>query len=354
MTIQCYDEIVTQELAWKEAVEVASAQKSAASAFIECTQPTRVLFAGCTSPYYGGLCAASFWNAETSLEADAFPSSELVLFPHLYYPRAGKAPVMLALSRSGKTTETIWAMEAFELRFPGRSALIGCSNLDGPLAQMASLKLFLPRSNETTTPQTRSLSAMLLLSMLLGSIAGKNESIEQLLMAAPKLAGKIVAKAEPVVEGLFRGKCFQNIFILGSGPLYGMAREFGLKCMEMSTTDSFSYPFLESRHGPRALIDENTLVIGLYSRAGARYEARVMDEITRNHHATTLAVTPETGWETGAVTATAPVDCGWPDSMLSLAYLPVGQLAAYHCAMARGFNPDVARNHTSFVEIERF
>ena len=82
-----------------------------------------------------------------------------------------------------------------------------------------------------------------------------------------------------------------------------MALEIGLKCMEMTTTDTFSYPFLESRHGPRALIDDRSLVVGLYSRSGMNYEAQVMSELTDRHGAATLAMVPQAGWTTGNVTS---------------------------------------------------
>ena len=151
-----------------------------------------------------------------------------------------------------------------------------------------------------------------------------------------------------------KNKTYRNVFILGSGPLYGLTTEIALKCMEMSNTDTFDYQFLEARHGPRSLIDENTLVVGFYSRGGKKYEARLMKELTEKQGATTLAVVPEDGWETGPVTSTVSVNSSWPDTMLTLPYLPVGQLVAYYCAMAKDLNPDVARNHTSFVEIEKF
>ncbi len=135
-----------------------------------------------------------------------------------------------------------------------------------------------------------------------------------------------------------------NIFILGGGFFYGIAMEAALKCMEMSSTNAFSFTFMESRHGPRSLIDENSLVVGLYSHSGLHYEAQVMDELTQKHKATTLALTPTAGWETGTVTASVSLDCDWPDNLSGLLYLPPLQLVAYYCAVSKGLNPDVARD----------
>ena len=351
---ECISEIRTQEMAWEEALQVARAKKEEVNAFFDAARPSELIFAGCTSPYHAGLVAADFWKAQTGLGARAVTSSELIMFPELYYPKSGGSPVLIALSRSGKTTETIWAAQEFERRYPGRMILIGCSNPDGPLAQMAALKLFLPESNEQTIPQTRSLGSMLICTLMMAAFRSGDQRALECLLEAPEKSSVILSQAEPIVQKLFEKRSYQNIFILGSGYLGGIAREIGLKCMEMSTSDAFSYPFLETRHGPRSLIDENSLVIGLYSHAGRRYEADLMSELTERHGATTLAVTPQADWETGQVSAAVRVNCDWPDGLIGLAYLPVGQLAAYYCAISKGQNPDFARFHAMYVEIKRF
>jgi len=194
---------------------------------------------------------------------------------------------------------------------------------------------------------------MMISGMLMGALGSNNDTATQWLQDSPNLVPSIIDRADRSVEKLLKGKEFKNIFILGSGPFYNLAQEIALKCMEMSGTDTFSYHFMESRHGPRSLIDENTLVVGFYSRAGKKYEAKVMDEYTRQLGATTLAVVPEDNWETGTVSSVITVDSGFPDHLSALTYIPVGQLVAYYCATGKNLNPDVARNHTPYVVVER-
>jgi glutamine---fructose-6-phosphate transaminase (isomerizing) len=352
-TIECYQEIIGQRTAWEEAVQVCKENKAQITEYLDIRKPSEIFFTGCTSPYYAGTCAAAFWRSETGMEAKAIPSSELVLYPAYYYPNPTGNPILIALSRSGKTTETLLAVEEFNRRYPGRVIVIGC-NPESQLTKMASLNLLLPKSAENTIPQTRSLSAMYLSALLITSYyTGQVETIEAL-HQAPSKVDSILEGSDAKVKVLIDGREFKNIFVLGSGPLYGMALEIGLKLMEMTTTDAFSYPFLESRHGPRSLIDENTLVIGMYSRGGLKYEAQLMNELTTRHGATTLAIVPQAGWETGRVSASISVNSDWPDGYLGLAYLPVGQLASFYCAAAKGLNPDTARHHTPYVEIQRF
>ncbi len=351
--IECYDEIVSAESAWKEAVQVTLQQRPAIDAFFEAARPSEIFFVGCTSPYYASTSAAAFWKAETGLPARAFPSSELALFPEIYYSGPASKPVLITLSRSGKTTETIWAVEGFERRYPGRTVLIGC-NPQGPLAEMASLKILLPISAEKSIPQTRSWGSFYISALMMAAFRSGNQAAIATMQSAPSKAEAIIQNCEATLKALFAGKQFDNAFVLGSGYLFGIAREGEVKLQEMSTTQTAAYPFLETRHGPRSVIDEHSLVIGLYSQAGLHYEAQLMEELTTIHKATTVAITPRRGWETGKVSESIGVDCDWPDGIIGLAYLPVIQLAAYYCAISKGQNPDLARFHSHFVEIKRF
>ncbi len=350
---ECYYEIITQEHAWQEAVRVALQRQSEIKAFLDAARPTEIIFVGCTSPFHAGTVASAYWKTETGIPARAVTSSELNLYPSIYYSGKGSRPFLIALSRSGKTSETIWALEGFERRYPGRSVLISC-NPASRMAEMAALSLFLPESDEKTLPQTRSLGSMLIFAFAMAAFQSGNRTAVELLKSAPAKASAIIKNCENPIKDLFDRKHYQNIFILGGGFSYGIALEAGLKCMEMSNSAAFSYTFMESRHGPRSIIDENSLVVGLYSQSGLHYEAQVMEELTTKHKATTLAITPGKSWETGKVSASTSLDCDWPDSLTSLLYLPPVQLLAYHCALSKGLNPDIARLHTLFVEIERF
>jgi glucosamine--fructose-6-phosphate aminotransferase (isomerizing) len=349
---KCYSEIAGQSEAWQEAVEAVLAKAPAVKSFFEAIQPREIIFTGCTSPYYAGKSAAIFWQSALGMRAQAVPSSELILFPSAYYSFNHKEPALVVLSRSGLTTETIWAVEEFEKRFPGRTLFIGCAP-GSTLEKLAGVSIFLPKAYEDTVPATRSLAAMYLATLLVGASISAQDEIFNFLQNAPSVAEKIIRKAESTVQEINDQGDFNNIFFLGSGPLYGIALEATLKTLEMTLSNTISFPFLESRHGPRSLIDDQTLVVGLYSQAGLNYEAQVMTELTQNHHATTVAITPNLHWETGKVSYHIPVDIDWPDSILGLSYLPVIHWLAYYRAVAKQVNPDTSRNLTPYIEIAR-
>ena len=200
--IQCYQEIITQKLAWEEAVQVTKKNKAQITEFFDTLKPSSVFFAGCTSPFYAGTSAAAFWKSETGMDARAVQSSELILFPSIYYPGPLSQPVLITLSRSGKTTETILAVDRFNHRYPGRTLLIGC-NPQGPLVDMARLSVILQKSAEQTIPQTRSLSAMYLSTLLITSYYSGHIELMEILEQSPSLVDPIIQNSESKVKSHF-------------------------------------------------------------------------------------------------------------------------------------------------------
>jgi glucosamine--fructose-6-phosphate aminotransferase (isomerizing) len=348
----CYFEIVSHRDAWQEAVEAVLANSESLRIFFDRLQPDQVLFLGCTSPYYAGSSAAIYWQTALGIPTRAVTATEYIQFPSAYTSPRHQQPLLIALSRTGRTTETIWAVEEFEKRYPGRALYIGCAS-GSPLAQQASLCITFEKAYEKTVPALRSISSMLLASLLSGALLAGDTAAEANLRQAPAVVDALLSRAEPLAQAVNRKVEYQNVFCLGSGPLYGVVQEGILKMIEMSLSNAMSFPFLESRHGPRALIDENSLVIGLYSRAGLGYEAQVMDELTRKHGATTVAIVPVEDWDSGSVTYQIATGCDWPDELLGLSYLPALYMLAYYRALACGVNPDASRFLTHHIEIAR-
>ena len=95
-------------------------------------QPGEILFTGCGSTYYLALSAASFWRRLTGSVCLALPASELWLYPETVFgenrERTGVRPprFLVAISRSGETTETLRAVERYRERFGSENLVITC------------------------------------------------------------------------------------------------------------------------------------------------------------------------------------------------------------------------------------
>lgn len=348
---QCYEEITHQGEAWDNTLNMVLSHEDEIKAFWEEREPTEVIFTGCTSPFYAGTSAARFWQATLGIPVRAVPCNELLQFSDSYIAKGGR-PILVVLSRSGRTTEALWAVENFNKQYPDRSILI-TPRENTPLTRLTKLNLISPKGDDEALPQTRSVSSMYFSALAVGAILGSSAGeLSNLKQAAASVDG-ILPVVEPALHKLLESKEFNRVFFLGAGPLDGIAREATLKVMEMSFTDAFYYPFLESRHGPRSLLDEQTLVVGMFSKTGLNYEAQVMQEYTQNFGVTSLAIVPTRPWNTGKVTQTVSVDLALGDYLQGLIYLPVVQMVAFITAVNKGINPDLSKNTTTFIEISR-
>ncbi|HEX9595480.1 MAG TPA: SIS domain-containing protein, partial [Anaerolineales bacterium] len=141
----------------------------------------------------------------------------------------------------------------------------------------------------------------------------------------------------------------EKFFFLGSGLLYGVACEAMLKMKEMSITQSEAYHALEFRHGPKAMVDDSALVVGLLTRRTFDHEAAVLHEMAAMG-GTTLALAPGTR-SAGHITVHLPDDL--PEWVMPVLYLPVLQSMAHARAVSKGLDPDNPRNLTAVVRLDR-
>ena len=346
MSYQCYEDIKSQASAWEAALAAVESQAEDLEKFFA-EKPGELLFAACGSPYYLGLANATLWRELLGLHVTVVPSSEIMLFPETVLPTAGR-PVLLIASRSGETTETVRAAETFAERFPGHTILIGCRS-ESRMGRLADLAIVIPEGNEVVIPQTRSFSSMYLAAQYLVAQLDDDAELADALRRVPDLLPGLLDRWEPVVQRAAEADWDSAVF-LGGGPLYGVAVEATLKLTEMSLSSAVAYHTLEVRHGPRSVIDERTLVVGLGSLRGAPYERQVLAELAEETPHV-LAFTPGDGWDLSELAAEIPLGGRIPDHALGLLYLPLLQLLAYHRALHKGVNPDESRNLTSYIEL---
>ena len=104
-----YGEIMSQPDAWRETLAYLAAHTEKIAG-LEPQTFDEVIFTGCGSTYYLALAAAALVQELTGVRAKALPASEVWLYPASAY-RAGAKTLLIAVSRSGTTTETLRAVE---------------------------------------------------------------------------------------------------------------------------------------------------------------------------------------------------------------------------------------------------
>lgn len=339
-----YREIVGQAEAW--AATLAAAASEAASLGPWLAKPrAHVAFTGCGSTYYLSLAAAATWQAVTGTQTRAFPASELWLYPEMVLPASPS--LLVAVSRSAETTETLRAVEVYRQRV-GDDVMAICCYPARPLTASARYALVARGAEEQSVAQTRSFSSMLLLAECAALLAAGRDSAVRDLQALPSLAERQIAEHEPLAQELGSNPEIQRFVFLGSGSRYGLACEAMLKMKEMTLSASEAFHFLEFRHGPKSVVGPDMLVVGLLSQDARDREAAVLAEM-REMGARTLVLAEERGPEPPPADHVVYLESGLPDVLRGPLYLPVLQLLAYYRALAKGLDPDRPRNLSAVV-----
>lgn len=339
-----WHEIVTQSGSWQGALAAAKAKGDAAKALL--TPAKRVLFIGCGSTHYLAQFAAPFYQAVTGCASQAVPSSELLLQTETVIAK-GERPAMVALSRSGETSETIMAMKkARELGCP--TLTISCYE-DVGLARVSDVTIGIPEGREQSFAQTRSFAGMLVAAQAVAAMVADDSALLAELDKLPGLAEQLISRAQPLAQRWGEDETIKRITYLGSGWVYGLASEATVKMKEMSLSMAEPYHFMEFRHGPMSLVDQEHLVVALLSDRVRDYEVAVLRDLkARGARVLTVSNTTDGLDEfDDALALLAPVS----ERARPVLYLPFVQLLAYYRSMHRGLNPDRPRNVVMAIKL---
>jgi glucosamine--fructose-6-phosphate aminotransferase (isomerizing) len=349
-----FAEITSQPEAWADALQAFSARKAelehAWGSLNPCSPAgggdlRQVVFIGCGSTFYLSQTAAWLFQGLTGVPARFYPSSEIVLFGSQVVAEP-EYTLLVTISRSGTTTETLVAVDRFR-HLGGRAVWCITCYPHSPLASAADLVLPAEAGQEKSVAQTRSFASMLILvQAVAAALAGEDIT---LLNALPDLGRKLLEQAAPIAQDLGTDPAVDSFFFLGSGPQYGLANEAMLKMKEMSLSPSEAFHFFEFRHGPKSMVGGRALIVGLLSEAAHMHEEQVLDEMA-SLGGRTLALTTCPGTNGGSrrlqLAQQLPL---WATPVL---YLPPLQLLAYYRAVGRGLDPDRPRYLESVVFLD--
>lgn len=335
-------EIMSQPDVWGEALAALDPRDPILQSWLASGAFDHIIATGCGSTYYLAQTAARLLRG-AGCHALACPASELLLHSQsILVPR--QRYLLLCLSRSGTTTETVRAQERFKATLGGPALAITCDSASR-LAIDADLAMAIDAAGEASVAQTRSFSSMLVAAQQLSALIASRD------LAAcrplPAACRRLLERYGDLARSLAENSAITKFFFLGSDALYGIACEAMLKMKEMSLSYSEAYHTLEFRHGPMSMAGEDSLVVGLISPAAAKQEIRVLHEMAALG-AKTLAISP-------APTGLAPeirLPADRPNWYMPVLYLPVLQLLAYYRAIFKGCDPDRPQNLSAVVSLE--
>jgi glucosamine--fructose-6-phosphate aminotransferase (isomerizing) len=290
-------------------------------------------------------------------------------------PLVDKRTVVLAITQSGETVDTLAAMEEARRK---EATLWAIVNVVGSQAdRLSDGAIHMHAGPEIAVASTKAFTASLvdlyMLGLYLGHLRGtigpeRRAELVRDLASLPFLAGEVLAREGECEEladrflkviqmrdrrddsdgELRRADCLY----LGRGINYPIALEGALKLKEISYVHAEGYPAGEMKHGPIALIDRDMPVVAIALQDGVYDKMGSQIEQVRARHGRVFVVATE-GDSSFASKADHVIHVPQISPLLTpvLAVLPL-QLVAYHVAVKLGRNVDQPRNLAKSVTVE--
>ncbi|KXA90747.1 hypothetical protein AKJ57_03865 [candidate division MSBL1 archaeon SCGC-AAA259A05] len=309
-------------------------------------EPEEVIFYGSGSSHYSALSASMVYQELTGVRSRGTPPSEIFLFPRPF--TVTEEILVFPISRSGTTTETIEATTEFVNNHDAYSIGFTC-HPDSDLAETVDFCISIEDAREESVVQTKSFTSMLIALQRTASTMGENEKFFKNLEKLPAKAKKVIRKSYDTVGKMVDEDDFHHFVFLGGGPLYGIAMESMLKMEEMVLEHTEGYHPLEYRHGPKSMIDDETLITLYASDSGVEYEEDLLREL--KNLGATLFVVSENGRMRGMSDYSLELESGLDEfARAPLCVIPA-QVMGLEFALNEGVNPDSPRHLQGVIKL---
>jgi glucosamine--fructose-6-phosphate aminotransferase (isomerizing) len=315
----------------------------------------KIVITACGTASHAGMVGKILIEKITRIPTEVSIASEF----RYSDPIVDKDTVVLAISQSGETADTLAAME--EGRKRGATLWSIVNALGSQAMRMADGYISMQTGPEIGVASTKAFTAPLvdlyMLAVLLADLRGSITTEQRKkwvaeLRLVPDLVGKCLDREEQVELAARELKYIRNAIYLGRGINMPIAYEGALKLKEISYIHAEGYPAGEMKHGPIALIDREMPVIALVTR-DPWYEKMISQvEQAKARGGNVIAVAtdgdeqissladkvlwvPEAPWMLNSVVTVLPL-----------------QMLAYHIAVLKGLDVDQPRNLAKSVTVE--
>jgi len=315
----------------------------------------RVGIVACGTSFHAALVGKFMIEALSAVPVEVDLASEF----RYRDPLVGEDTLLVLISQSGETADTIAALE--EGRRKRARVLSICNVVDSNIARKSDAVLYTHAGPEISVASTKAfttqLTALYLLALQLGAGSGRlgPERLRELirdLVHLPHLMEEVFGQDGRIQEIARRYFHATDFLYLGRGINYPIALEGALKLKEISYIHAEGYPAGEMKHGPIALIDESLPVVVVVPE-GATYEKTLgnIEEVRARKGDVVALVTR--GDEVAAARADVVIEVPRTSEFLTpvLMALPL-QLLAYHIAVLKGTDVDQPRNLAKSVTVE--
>lgn len=315
----------------------------------------RIIIVACGTSWHAGLVAEYMIEELCRIPVEVEYASEF----RYRNPVVGKGDVIIAVSQSGETADTLVAMESAKEK--GAIILGVCNVVGSSIARLSHAGVYTHAGPEIGVASTKAFTAQLVVLALIGlNVAVEKGTITQqrfqhLLDELEGVSDKVATALklnDQVKKIADKYKDARDFLYLGRGYNFPVALEGALKLKEISYIHAEGYPAAEMKHGPIALVDENLPVVFVATKDS--YYEKIVSNIQeiKARKGMVIAITTE-GDEIIPGMADDVIVVPEADELVApiISVIPL-QLLAYHIGVLKGLDVDKPRNLAKSVTVE--
>ena len=315
----------------------------------------RVVIVACGTSWHAGLIGKQIIESLCRLPVEVEYASEF----RYRNPVVGKGDVVIAISQSGETADTLAAVQLAKEK--GAFIYGICNAIGSSIPRATNTGTYIHVGPEIGVASTKAftgqVTVLTMIALAMGEAKGTIDRQEYLkivkgLSEIPVKIREVLQTNDKVADLARTFTYAHNFLYLGRGYSYPVALEGALKLKEISYIHAEGYPAAEMKHGPIALIDSDMPVVVIATH-NAMYE-KVLSNIQeiKARQGRVIALVSK-GDDTISKIADEVIEL--PDVQECLeplvATIPL-QLLAYHVAVCKGKNVDQPRNLAKSVTVE--
>ena len=320
----------------------------------ELRQTDRIIMTACGTSYHAALIGEHLFEQFARIPVEVEYASEF----RYRNPPVEQGTIVVGITQSGETADTLAALR--ESKRKGQHTVGICNVVGSSIAREVDGGVFLHAGPEVGVASTKAFTAQVAVLTLLAVYFGRMRHLSY--QAGARILSELRAMPDILRETL---KCHEqveaiaqkyqhatNMLYLGRQYLFPMALEGALKLKEISYIHAEGYPAAEMKHGPIALVDEQTPSVFLVPH-GAVYD-KVMSNLeeikARGGPVIAIACADDAHVEAKADDIIHVPSV--PEYLQPLVTAIPLQFLAYHIALLRGCDIDKPRNLAKSVTVE--
>ena len=355
-------EICSQPTMWDQTYLKLKHEKKELSLFLKEVfkhENLSIILTGAGSSAFIGEVLEGAYLKKLQINCRAIGTTEIITHPESYFI-SSTPTLLISFARSGDSPESVAAVELARKNCKFLYELNFTCNKDGKLAKNAGKKnaytFLLPEeTNDQSLAMTSSFSSMLLAGLLVLHI-DEIELMAPVINKIKDFGSSVINENLTTLKQIAHLDC-ERIVFLGSGPLIGIAHESHLKVQELSDGQTICKfdSFLGFRHGPKAVVNNSTIVVYLISNNAYSnlYEYDLINSVNEtNAGEVSVAIgnTPSESKFDFSIQFPSEIN-DIPEEFLSVFYIIPAQIIGFFKSIHLGLSPDSPSKRNSINRV---